>query len=333
MPTPSIGTSRAGNAPPVTSRADLESHPEAGPRELPRMLGFTDVMGILVGTVIGSGIFIVPATIAGYVQSPVLLLAVWVVGGAADLLRRARILGARRGVSPGRRHVCLPAGGVRQADGVPVRLDAVPRDRLGRHRHAVDGVRLEATCRSSPGRSRRSGTKAIAVALIAALVGRQLRRDALGRAAPERADVHQVRGDAGRVGRASSRIAKGNPAGFVDARAAPPMSAALIGGFGLALQRALWAYKGWEAVSFSAGEIQQSRAQPAARAVCRNADHHRALPRGQPGVPLRAAVRPVDRVHARRQRRDARRRASNWARRCSAWSSCSRSPARPTATS
>ena len=51
------------------------------PRDLPRVLGLMDVMGILVGTVIGSGIFIVPAAIAGYVKSPVLLLAVWAVGG------------------------------------------------------------------------------------------------------------------------------------------------------------------------------------------------------------------------------------------------------------
>jgi APA family basic amino acid/polyamine antiporter len=51
-------------------------------------------------------------------------------------------------------------------------------------------------------------------------------------------------------------IAKGNPAGFTTP-ASPAISAALIGGFGLALQRALWAYKGWEAVSFSAGEIQR----------------------------------------------------------------------------
>ena len=40
---------------------------------LPRVLGLTDVMSILVGTVIGSGTVIVPATIAGFVRSPLLL--------------------------------------------------------------------------------------------------------------------------------------------------------------------------------------------------------------------------------------------------------------------
>jgi APA family basic amino acid/polyamine antiporter len=50
-------------------------------------------------------------------------------------------------------------------------------------------------------------------------------------------------------------LAHGNPARFVEP-ASPPMTTALVAGFGLALQRALWAYKGWEAVSFSAGEIR-----------------------------------------------------------------------------
>src|SRR5512135_248454 len=59
--------------------ADRE--PPTGRRELPRVLGFTSVVGILVGTVIGSGIFVAPNRIAALVESPQLILAVWVVGG------------------------------------------------------------------------------------------------------------------------------------------------------------------------------------------------------------------------------------------------------------
>lgn len=51
---------------------------------LPRVLGLKDVIGILIGSVIGSGIFIVPAEVAGQVPSPVLMLAVWLVGGVAS---------------------------------------------------------------------------------------------------------------------------------------------------------------------------------------------------------------------------------------------------------
>src|SRR5512137_2419203 len=61
------------------------SHAPAGAhadrRELPRVLGFTSVVGILVGTVIGSGIFVAPNRIASLVESPQLIMAVWLVGG------------------------------------------------------------------------------------------------------------------------------------------------------------------------------------------------------------------------------------------------------------
>ncbi len=55
--------------------------PEKGPAELPRVLGLWDIIGIIVGGVIGSGIFIVPASVAAGVGSPLLILAVWVAGG------------------------------------------------------------------------------------------------------------------------------------------------------------------------------------------------------------------------------------------------------------
>jgi hypothetical protein len=42
----------------------LPAESPSSPHELPRVLGFVDVIGILVGTVIGSGIFIVPAAIS-----------------------------------------------------------------------------------------------------------------------------------------------------------------------------------------------------------------------------------------------------------------------------
>jgi len=48
---------------------------------LPRVLGIWDVIAIVVGGVIGSGIFLVPKSIAAAVQSPILVLGVWVVGG------------------------------------------------------------------------------------------------------------------------------------------------------------------------------------------------------------------------------------------------------------
>jgi APA family basic amino acid/polyamine antiporter len=53
--------------------------------ELPRVLGLWDIVGIVVGGVIGSGIFIVPAAIAAEIRSPFLMLAVWLLGGLLSL--------------------------------------------------------------------------------------------------------------------------------------------------------------------------------------------------------------------------------------------------------
>lgn len=58
----------------------------AGPgQELSRQLGLLDSMAIIVGVVIGVGIFRVPASIAEYLSSPLLVLAVWVAGGLLAL--------------------------------------------------------------------------------------------------------------------------------------------------------------------------------------------------------------------------------------------------------
>jgi len=51
------------------------------PATLPRVLGFWDVVGIVIGGVIGSGIFLVPADVARQVEFPLLILAVWIIGG------------------------------------------------------------------------------------------------------------------------------------------------------------------------------------------------------------------------------------------------------------
>ena len=49
--------------------------------ELPRVLGLWDMVAIVVGGVIGSGIFLVPADIARGVGAPLLIFAVWIAGG------------------------------------------------------------------------------------------------------------------------------------------------------------------------------------------------------------------------------------------------------------
>ena len=51
------------------------------PAELPRALGLFDSASILVGIVIGAGIFLVPRLIAQALPSPPMILAVWISSG------------------------------------------------------------------------------------------------------------------------------------------------------------------------------------------------------------------------------------------------------------
>jgi basic amino acid/polyamine antiporter, APA family len=58
------------------SKAAAETHPDTG---LVKGLGLLDSTTLVVGSMIGSGIFIVSADIARSVKSPGLLIATWVV--------------------------------------------------------------------------------------------------------------------------------------------------------------------------------------------------------------------------------------------------------------
>jgi len=58
---------------------------EAAPTTLPRRLGLWSSVALVVGITIGSGIFRSPAGIARLVPSPLLMLALWIGGGAITL--------------------------------------------------------------------------------------------------------------------------------------------------------------------------------------------------------------------------------------------------------
>jgi amino acid transporter len=58
---------------------------QEGPIELKRDLGLWSAVAIVVGTVIGSGIFLVPRTMIQRVGSPGMVFVVWVIGGLLSL--------------------------------------------------------------------------------------------------------------------------------------------------------------------------------------------------------------------------------------------------------
>ena len=51
------------------------------PQNLPRVLGPVSIIGIVAGTMIGSGIFIVPSAVAADLRHPIPILTAWIVGG------------------------------------------------------------------------------------------------------------------------------------------------------------------------------------------------------------------------------------------------------------
>ena len=55
------------------------------PSSLKKSIGLWSATSLVIGSVIGSGIFMRPATMAGQLGSPLLLLGVWLIGGIVSL--------------------------------------------------------------------------------------------------------------------------------------------------------------------------------------------------------------------------------------------------------
>jgi APA family basic amino acid/polyamine antiporter len=65
----------------------MSAHPpSAGPPSLARRLGLFDVTMIVMGGIVGSGIFINPYVVARQVHSPLLILGAWLAGGLIALV-------------------------------------------------------------------------------------------------------------------------------------------------------------------------------------------------------------------------------------------------------
>ena len=97
--------------------------PASPPPDLPRVIGFWSGVAILIGCTIGSGIFRTPASIAGHLRDPRLILGLWTAFGIITLcgaLALAICAATRRGAGPDRD--VSPAGSspvVRRAGAVP----------------------------------------------------------------------------------------------------------------------------------------------------------------------------------------------------------------------
>lgn len=250
---------------PVTSAPAERLRPEDGARAsvLPRSLRSADLILIVVGTVIGSGIFLVPSTVLRQSGGDVrVALLVWVVAGVLSLLG-ALTYGELGAAKP-------EAGGlyayIRDAFGpLPAFLYGwTAFFVISSGSVATLAVAFTSYLRElvpvSP-----AGAKVVAILMIAVIMAVNVRGTRKG------ADVQNVT-TAIKVGAivlmgvlliALGGGAAGGAAPVETAGGAPGGS--LLAGIGLAMVGVLWAYEGWQYATFAAGEtIDPQRTFPRA---------------------------------------------------------------------
>ena len=125
--------------------------------------GLWSSVALVVGITIGSGIFRSPAGIARQVPNPMLMLGLWVVGGAHHAVRRAVAGRARGGAAGNRRLLRLPARGLGPLRGLSLRLVRARADpRVGARRHRRRVRRIPAAQhRRRSGRALRRRARAV----------------------------------------------------------------------------------------------------------------------------------------------------------------------------
>ncbi|MGB8952922.1 MAG: amino acid permease [Candidatus Aminicenantales bacterium] len=225
---------------------------ETTERSLPRVLGLWDIVSIVVGGVIGSGIFLVPAAMAAQVGAPLLILAVWAVGGLLSLF------GA---LAFGELGASMPeAGGayvyLREAYGSIVAFLfgwtlflVIDSGSIATLAVAFSSKYLPHFFTISP-----VAQKAVCVVLITFLMAVNYIGVRWGANLQNLLTVIKFAALAGICG-VIFVFARGNPANFVQP-APGTFSPGLLGSFGVALVASLWAYKGWESATYSAGETK-----------------------------------------------------------------------------
>ena len=224
---------------------------ETQENKLPRVLGLWDIVGIIVGGVIGSGIFLVPSSIAAGLKAPLLMLAVWVVGGVLSFFGALSF--AELGAS-------MPeAGGMyvflRESYGPMISFLfgwtlflVIDSGAIATLAVAFSSKYLTHFFALSP-----LGQKAISAAVILFLMAVNYAGTRWG---ANLQNVLTVIKFAALVVICATifLFGKGSAANFVTPSAKGMTG--LAGPFGIALVACLWAYKGWESATYSAGETK-----------------------------------------------------------------------------
>jgi APA family basic amino acid/polyamine antiporter len=208
----------------------------------------------VIGTMIGSGIFINPANVAREVGTPGIMLLVWVVGGALSFFG-ALAIGELAAAYP-------QAGGIyvylREAYGSGIAFLfgwtaflVVESGTIATLAVGFSTKYLPYFVTISPLQA-----KVVSVSLIAILAAVNV----LG--VKKGAFLMNVLTSVKFVGLIGVCVfvfifASGSTANFVHGSVAESAQGGLLGNFGVALVAALWAYKGWETSTYSAGELRR----------------------------------------------------------------------------
>jgi len=216
--------------------------------ELPRKLGLIDATAIVVGTVIGSAIFLVPNTVARNLPSVPLILLVWSVTGLLSFLGALAYaeLGAMTPDTGGQyvylREAYGPLGGFLSGWASFLVMQSGSIATLA----AGFSIYLSYFIRLSP-----LAAKMASVALIAVLTVVNYRGVSLGAAVQRTFTFLKLAGLGIIV--VSAFLAPRH----VEAAAAPVDGVFSWAQFGVAMIACLWAYEGWNCLSFVAGEVKR----------------------------------------------------------------------------
>jgi len=226
---------------------------ESSSANLPRVLGLWDIVGIVIGGVVGSGIFIVPAAIASQVTSPMLILSVWVVGGLLSFFG-ALAFAELSAAYP-------QAGGIyvylRESYGSLIAFLFGWTVFLVIDSGAIATLAVGISTKYLPFFLPLSDTaaKLVSVVFIAILVAINYVGVRWGANVQNFLTLIKFFALVG-VCIIVFIFVKGNAGNFI--KPAPEsFSWGLFGSFGVALVAVLWAYKGWEAATYSAGETKR----------------------------------------------------------------------------
>ena len=227
-----------------------EAGDAACPSTLRKELNLFDAVAIVVGTIIGSGIFLIPSSIAAQLNSLAAVLLVWVVGGVLTLFGALSLaeLGA---VFPGTGGLCtylrrvygpLPAFLYAWALLVMIHSGSIAALAVALGVYAGQVFQLN-----------KADVKVLSVMGILVLTTISCLGIRGGKLVQNLIAVAKVSGLAGIILLLTLRGSR--PIHLFEAPT-PAGHAVSLAGFGIALVAVLWAYEGWHVVSFIAGEMK-----------------------------------------------------------------------------